>query len=258
MSRDPYTVLGVDPDATEAELKKAYRKAAREWHPDRNKSPEAESRFKEIAAAWEILKDPVARRRHRLTQARGVELAEEFLLDVADAIERAETWIREAVLPHYARYWRGHGAEMATRLFADLDTLLVPQSLSKHWWQRPVQRRADKVVVTVMFGRARDLSVVRHGVDLTQIIVLPQALWDRGFRESSEIDDAVMRILLARFAQAMGPAHAPGNEGTWDEAVEQARAYDAGLVFRSRLRWAGWSAVGIVIAIMLTAAVQGW
>jgi DnaJ-class molecular chaperone len=53
--RDFYDVLGVDKKATAAELKAAYRKKALEWHPDRNKSPEAESKFKEINEAYEIL-----------------------------------------------------------------------------------------------------------------------------------------------------------------------------------------------------------
>lgn len=53
--RDFYDVLGVNKSASEAELKAAYRKQALQWHPDRNKSPEAEQKFKEINEAYEIL-----------------------------------------------------------------------------------------------------------------------------------------------------------------------------------------------------------
>ena len=53
--RDYYDVLGVAKGASEAELKKAYRKQALEWHPDRNKSSEAEKKFKEINEAYEVL-----------------------------------------------------------------------------------------------------------------------------------------------------------------------------------------------------------
>ncbi|MBO0768582.1 MAG: DnaJ domain-containing protein, partial [Solirubrobacterales bacterium] len=56
--RDYYEVLGVARDAGEGEIKKAFRKVARELHPDVNPAPEAEVQFKEAAEAYEVLSDP--------------------------------------------------------------------------------------------------------------------------------------------------------------------------------------------------------
>lgn len=55
--RDPYQVLGVSRDADQDAIKKSFRKLAREHHPDRDKSPGAEERFKEINAAYDVLGD---------------------------------------------------------------------------------------------------------------------------------------------------------------------------------------------------------
>lgn len=57
MARDFYEILGVSRNANEAEIKKAYRKLALEWHPDRNKNANASEKFKEITKAYEILAD---------------------------------------------------------------------------------------------------------------------------------------------------------------------------------------------------------
>jgi len=63
--RDYYEVLGVSKDASEAEIKKAYRKMAMEYHPDRNKEdPNASQKFKEAAEAYDVLKDPDKRARY--------------------------------------------------------------------------------------------------------------------------------------------------------------------------------------------------
>jgi len=62
--RDYYEILGVPKGASEDEMKKAYRKLAFEFHPDRNQEPEAEQKFKEAAEAYDVLRDPDKRRRY--------------------------------------------------------------------------------------------------------------------------------------------------------------------------------------------------
>jgi molecular chaperone DnaJ len=63
--RDPYAVLGVDRKASADEIKKAYRKLARKYHPDRNpEDASAEERFKEIQSAYDILGDPDKRKQY--------------------------------------------------------------------------------------------------------------------------------------------------------------------------------------------------
>ena len=64
MAEDPYRVLGVSPDATDAEIKRSYRKLARQHHPDRNPGDAAsEGRFKEIQAAYDKIETPEKRRK---------------------------------------------------------------------------------------------------------------------------------------------------------------------------------------------------
>lgn len=56
--KSPHQVLGISPNATLDEAKQAYRRLARRYHPDVSTEPDAEQRFKEVAAAWEAIKNP--------------------------------------------------------------------------------------------------------------------------------------------------------------------------------------------------------
>ena len=95
---DPYKVLGVARTASAEEIRKAYRRLAKQWHPDTNPDkPEAEQRFKEISAAYALLSDPEQRARYDRGE-----------IDASGA-ERAPPgggfgWRQWAEAPHGARY----------------------------------------------------------------------------------------------------------------------------------------------------------
>lgn len=59
--KDYYQILGIKRDASQEDVKRAYRKLARKYHPDVNKDPDAENKFKDVGEAYEVLKDPEKR-----------------------------------------------------------------------------------------------------------------------------------------------------------------------------------------------------
>ena len=72
LEKDFYKVLGVSKDASDADIKKAYRKLARKYHPDQNPGDEAaERRFKEISEAHTVLADPEQRKQYDAIRAMG-------------------------------------------------------------------------------------------------------------------------------------------------------------------------------------------
>jgi molecular chaperone DnaJ len=71
--RDLYEVLGVERGASDAEIKRAFRKLAQQWHPDVNQDPEASARFKEVSEAYQILSDPERRQRYDTFGRAGVD-----------------------------------------------------------------------------------------------------------------------------------------------------------------------------------------
>lgn len=76
MAKDYYQILGVDRKATDEELKKAFRKLAMQYHPDRNKDdPKSEAKFKEVNEAYEALKDPQKRAAYDQYGADGMHMA---------------------------------------------------------------------------------------------------------------------------------------------------------------------------------------
>lgn len=89
---DPFSVLGVELHATDAELKRAYRQLAVQVHPDKNKHPRAGEAFKVLRAAWDIVSNPETRREYELKRMAASELSKsmnEFLTKLQDDLKEA-------------------------------------------------------------------------------------------------------------------------------------------------------------------------
>ena len=76
--KDYYTILGVEPSAGDAEMKTAYRRLARKYHPDVSKETGAEDKFKAVNEAYEALRDPDKRKAYDQLRAQGYRPGEEF------------------------------------------------------------------------------------------------------------------------------------------------------------------------------------
>ena len=70
MSRDYYSTLGVSKSASKDDIKKAYRKLAMKYHPDRNPGQEAEKKFKEASEAYEVLSDDKKRSQYEVDRSK--------------------------------------------------------------------------------------------------------------------------------------------------------------------------------------------
>jgi hypothetical protein len=262
---DPYEVLGVPRGASAKELKSAYRRRAREFHPDRNPAPDAEFQFKRVAAAWEALSDP--RRRAMWDQAvdpvRGGP-PRRFLQDFTDAVERAEILVFRVLLPRYlAEHRRGVGAELAAVFATDLveDRLdEVARGPAPPWTARLRARRwVRRVEVLIDYGPAFQPVAthrVRAGRVRWRFVLYPRSFWDAGVREPLELDDKVALQLTsqvvgvlaaeARFARVL-------SGGSPETLRADARRWDTAHIQKRLLNLAFWALVALASAAILYA-----
>ena len=83
---EPYRILGVDRQASTQEIRKAYKNKAKEWHPDKNDSPNAQDKFVEINAAYELLSDAERRKnydRHGVGKKHALKKYDQFALNTS-------------------------------------------------------------------------------------------------------------------------------------------------------------------------------
>ena len=76
--KDYYKIMGLSENASQDDIKKAYRKLARKYHPDVSKESNAEEKFKEVGEAYEVLKDPQKRAEYDQLKAQGYQADQEF------------------------------------------------------------------------------------------------------------------------------------------------------------------------------------
>ncbi len=98
--RDYYEVLGVSKQASADEIKRAYRKKAKQYHPDINKDPDAEEKFKEVQEAYEVLSD-ANKKPHTIVLVMlllNKELVMVVLVDLVDLVLKMLIWVIFLVL----------------------------------------------------------------------------------------------------------------------------------------------------------------
>lgn len=260
---DPYALLEVGPDATPEELKSAYRRMAKRWHPDRNRDPGAADKFKAIAAAFELLSDPSRRRTFEVRRGRG-SLDEEFLDRVATAVERGQSWAEQVVVPHFASLHRGAGAEMAVS-FVRVAQEARPGRFTPHitrWGRWRAERWLRRVQVSFDPTIGAPTAFVQGRGGMARILISPGGLWNAGIRTSDQLDELVLVLLVARYAQwlATGRFVPPRGESDadWELALQLARARDAATVRWNTLWAAIYGLVFVLLAFMIYAGVTHW
>lgn len=264
---DPFAILEVPRDASDADIKRAYRRLAKDHHPDRHPNdPDAAARFKRIAAAFDVLSD--SKRRAEWLQENGSGGAtwpSSFTVAVENAVARAQLYIEAHVLPHYVRHWRGAGAEAAVRLWQDAESLVdggflaargePPGPLARRraqWWARRIAVSIEDWPMVQASHRVR-LRNGRH-----RIVVLPFALWQGGIRESSDVDDLVLRILVARYAQVWADPSGALAMASGPDAIARAKTIDEVEVRRQRISSATTVGLVLVVTLLVYSGLAGW
>jgi curved DNA-binding protein len=118
MARDFYEVLGVSRNADQSEIQRAYRKLARQLHPDINKEPGAEERFKEVSEAYDVLSDPEQRKKY---DAFGEDFRRVPDDADADAWRQSRAYAGAGGGPGAGGGWPGGGASSGGVRFSDFE-----------------------------------------------------------------------------------------------------------------------------------------
>ncbi|XP_058984705.1 dnaJ homolog subfamily A member 2-like [Musca domestica] len=154
---DLYEILGVTKDSSDAEIKKNYRKLAKEFHPDKN--PDAGDKFKEISFAYEVLSDPEKR---KIYDRYGIKGLQEGADGFADGNAFFSQWFPFTAMGGHGREARGKAAQISIRLEVTLEEMYngnVAKTVeykghhfARSAMAKAVPRSAKKCAVTAMVG----------------------------------------------------------------------------------------------------------
>lgn len=247
-------MLGLEPGASDAQIKKAYRALARRYHPDVSKEPDAERRFKEVGAAFEALQDPRTRARWSADGERGGPTQEELAI-FTDAVERAELiWFR--VLLPSAFSVRGPAERVAALSRGFLEGTLEdgerwPATTWGRWRAQRWARRVDVLIEYRPTGRP-SMALPRAGGAGWQIVLGARTFWQAGVRDPEQLDPAVFEHLSGQLLSVLASEQRLG----WllsdePDILERARAWDRSRGRRWLARNWHWVFVALVSAALL-------
>lgn len=253
---DPYALLGLEPGASAEEIKKAWRKAARDHHPDRNPDdPQAEARFKEIQAAHEELQRRLANPQPQEPHWGGRWKAppppdDDWLATVQWMAEHRRTHLFEQVLPRYvAAYGAGHllAFELSEALQrGDLEANAPEQEAN--WLARLRSQRALRGVDVGLTDTqlSRQILTVRPRSGGARALIHGRVLHMQGLAED-ELRRVVFQAVDVGICSAFSVARKRHATGTRDQAI----ASDRGHLF-----WTGvWVFVALLSAFLIGGAI---
>lgn len=253
---DPHAILGVEAGADEATLKRAWRRIAKETHPDLNPGdPEAAARFRRAQEAYEALTNPAADQPGRIrTEHRypGLGPDPDWLEVVRWMAVSHMSQLRREVLPCYAGVGRG-GPSVAFALQSGAPHGLVesrPEDRPPRWARLWMRWTLRKIELDVDPGRSLSpspITLVRVGKRL-RIVLFPRLLWRQGIR-----DEDVVRVLVRRSLDQAVAAALPLLWGIPQVAITAAAAREADARWwMSRLSWPiVYALVALFSAIMI-------